>query len=210
MISQDSNNRPSGSTAVQCDAGIPIMGRTSDTGVYQILKVNADGSLPTASVTIPTFPDLLTPNATVLAPAGAKAANIILSYGTFTVNVATAGNFTIRPFFMADLTVLGAVTMYLIKNGSPLDAYTSTRLVGVDSYNPAITDYVNGLAASFHNIANQLIGISTAKTFVQSNNQQTEYYLEAGDYKLLVVVHTVLTTGATTIYDGFEIFTPTN
>jgi hypothetical protein len=186
------------------------MGRTSDTGVYQILKVNADGSLPTASVTIPTFPDLLTPNATPLAPAGAKAANLILSYGSFTVNVATAGNFTIRPFFMSQLTVLGAVSMYLIKQGSVLDAYASSRLVGTDSYNPAITDYVNGLAAAFHNIANQFIGVSTAKTFITSNIENFNVYLETGDYKLLVVVHTALTTGSTTVYDGFEIFTPTN
>lgn len=210
MISQNSNNKPSGSTAVQCDAGIPIMGRTGDTGVYQILKVNADGSLPTPSVTIPTFPDLISPNATVLAPAGAKAANLILSYGSFTVNVATAGNFTIRPFFIANLTVLGAVSMYLIKNGTPLDAYTTSRAVGVDSYNPAITDYSSGLAAAFHNIANQFIGVSIAKTFITSNIENFNVYLETGDYKLLVVCHTALTTGSTTVYDGFEIFTPTN
>jgi hypothetical protein len=210
MISQNSNNKPSGSTAVQCDAGIPIMGRTGDTGVYQILKVNADGSLPIPSVTIPTFPDLETPNTTPLAPAGAKAVNLILSYGSFTVNVATAGNYTIRPFFMAQLTVLGAVNMYLIKQGSVLDAYTTSRAVGVDSYNPAITDYVNGLAAAFHNIANQFIGVNIAKTFITSNIENFNVYLETGDYKLLVVVHTALTTGSTTVYDGFEIFTPTN
>jgi hypothetical protein len=208
MISQDSNNRPSGSTAVQCDAGIPIMGRTGDTGVYQILKVNADGSLPTPSVTIPTFPDLITPTVNVLAPAGAFAANIIIAYDGGFVTVATAGNFIIRPFFMANLTVLGAVNMYVVKAGSVLDTYIQSRAIGVDSYTPAITDYVNGLSAAYHNVSNQNIGTNVGKTFVQNNTAQTEYFLEAADYKLLVVVHTALTTGSTTIYNGYESFTP--
>jgi hypothetical protein len=207
MISQNSNNKPTGSTAVQCDAGIPVMGRTGDTGVYQILKVNADGSLPTPSVTIPTFPDLITPTANVLAPAGAFAANIIIAYDSGFVTVATAGNFIIRPFFMAQLAVLGAVNMYVIKAGSPLDAYVTTRAIGVDSYAPAITDYSNGLSAAYHNVANQFIGTNIGKTFFAAN-AQTEFFLEAGDYKLLVVVHTALTTGNSTIYNGYESFTP--
>lgn len=208
MISQNSNNKPSGSTAVQCDAGIPIMGRTGDTGVYQILKVNADGSLPTPSVTIPTSPDLLTPDATVLAPPAAFAANIILSYGNFFVTVATAGIYVIRPFFMAQLSTLGAVNMYLIKQGTSLDAYTTTRGIGVDAYSPAITDFSTGLSAAFHNVANQNIGGQIGKTFVQPNTAQNEFYLETGNYNLLVVVHTALTTVSPTIYCGFEVFTP--
>lgn len=208
MISQDSNNRASGSTAVLCDAGIPIVGRTSPTGVYEIIKVNADGSLAAPSVTIPTFSDLITPTANVLAPSGAFAATVIIAYDPSFVTVATAGNFIIRPFFMANLTVLGAVNMYVVKSGSPLDAYITTRAIGVDAYSPAITDYSNGLAAAYHNVVNQNVGGSIGKTFVLNTTAQTEYFLEVADYKLLVVVHTALTTGSTTIYNGYESFTP--
>lgn len=209
MISQNSNNKPSGSTAVQCDAGIPIMGRTADTGVYEILKVNADGSLPitTSPPTMLTFPDLITPQAAALAPVGAFAANIIMGYNAFTVTVATAGIYILRPFFMFQYTVLGAVNMYLIKNGSPLDTYVLTRGVGVDSFAPSITDVANGLSAVFHNITNQQIGGTIAKTQF-NNNQQFEFYLETGDYKLLITSHTAPTTGSATVYQGFETFAP--
>lgn len=207
MISQNSNNKPSGSTAVQCDSGIPLIGRTGDTGVYQILKVNADGSLPTPTVTIPTFPDLITPNAAVLAPAGAFAANVIMAFGNFSVTVTDAGIYTLRPFFMFQYVVLGAVNMFLVKVGSPLEAYINTRAVGVDSFSPSITDVSQGLSAQFHSIANQQIGGQIAKTLF-AVNQQFDFYLEAGNYKLLITSHTAPTTGSATIYQGFETFVP--
>jgi len=204
MISQDSNNRPSGSSAILCDAGIPIVGRTSPTGVYEIIKVNADGSLAAPTVTIPTFPDLITPDATVLAPAGVFASSIILAFGNFFITVVDAGIYTLRPFFMFNYIAVGAVSFYLIKEATTLEAYTNSRAVGVDSFSPAITDVANGLAASFYNIANIPVSANIAKT-VFNNSQQFDFYLEAGNYKLLVVSQG-LTTGVTTIYAGFETF----
>lgn len=45
MINQQSNNKASGYTSKQCDAGIPISGRTNDTGIYEIVKVTTEGEI---------------------------------------------------------------------------------------------------------------------------------------------------------------------
>ncbi len=78
---QNSNLRPDGSTAIQCDAGTPIMGRTSTTGTYQILKVNADGSiagLPSPIADASVYYSL-TPNITP-SPIGAMAGGTAILY----------------------------------------------------------------------------------------------------------------------------------
>jgi hypothetical protein len=209
MITQNSNNKPSGSTAVQCDAGIPIMGRTADTGVYQIIKVNPDGSIASPAAYIPNTTDLALPVANPLNPVGVFAAGIILYYNPsnvgFVADVQTAGVYVIRPFFMFQYTVLGAVNFALIQNGTPLDAYVSGRAIGTDSFAPSITDVSQGLAYFWHNVANQQVGGTVAKS-VFANNQQFEVFLEVGVYKLLVTSHTALTTGSATTYVGFEVF----
>lgn len=50
MITQNSNNRASGSTARTCDAGIPISGVTP-TSTYQTLQVSATGAMQTSLTT---------------------------------------------------------------------------------------------------------------------------------------------------------------
>jgi hypothetical protein len=209
MITQNSNNKPSGSTAVQCDAGIPIMGRTADTGVYQIIKVNPDGSIASPAAYIPNTTDLALPVANPLNPVGAFAAGIILYYNPsnvgFVADITVAGIYVVRPFFMFQYTVLGAVNFALIQSGTPLDAYAGTRNIGTDSFAPSITDVSQGLGYVWHNIANQQVGGQIGKS-VFNNNQQFEIFLEAGIYKLLVTCHTALTTGSPTTYVGFETF----
>ena len=48
MVNNQSNNKPSGLTAVACDAGTPISARTNDTGVYEIVKCTTEGEIITA------------------------------------------------------------------------------------------------------------------------------------------------------------------
>jgi hypothetical protein len=171
------------------------------------LKVNADGSITTTSTapTIPTSANLINPTVTNLA-AGAYVANRILSY-TNTVAITTAGIYIIRPFFMSQYSVFGAVNMLLVKNGTDLDSYTSSLTLGSDTFAPANSDIATGLSGAWHNIANQDLGGAQGKSLF-NNNQQFEYYLEVGTYKLAITVHTALTTTINVLRHGFEQFAP--
>ena len=207
-IQQVSNNRPSGSTALSCDAGIPIVGRTSSTGTYQILKVNADGSLAIGGAASALVPYSLTPTAYPLAPVAAKGVGIIVYYDQVTSAALTAGLYTINPTYQVDtLTVGGAVNFMLIKAGTPLDAYTSTRNVGVDGFTPAATDFQSGCGLFWHNNPLQIISSTNIQGTSNLNTTAKNVYLEAGIYKLLVYVHTAFTNASSTSYIGFTEFT---
>jgi hypothetical protein len=206
-IQQVSNNRPSGSAALACDAGIPIVGRTSSTGTYEILKVNADGSLPFASSNgtfVSGVPTSDTPIAGANPTTGIKAVDLVLAYNLVTPTPLTAGVYRINPFFICSATVLGAVDMMLIKAGSPLDAYTATRAAFVDGFSPSITDFADGFAVFFNNVANVNMGGNNALAYNRTN--QIDVYLEAGSYELLVKVHTAITMTAGAVYSGFYNF----
>lgn len=70
MITQNSNNRATGSTALNCDAGTPLVGVTP-TNTYQIIKVNASGGMQTS----------LTTDAMTLASLGLYGSNYYLDAG---------------------------------------------------------------------------------------------------------------------------------
>lgn len=206
-INQVSNNRPSGSTAKACDAGIPIVGRTSSTGVYEILKVNADGSLPLAAngTFIAGVPTSDSPTAGANPTTGVKAVDLVLAYNLVTPTPLTAGLYNINPFFICNASVLGAVDIMLIKQGSPLDSYTTTRVPFTDGFAPSINDFADGFAVFFNAISNVNMGGNNALAYNRSN--QITVYLEAGSYLLLVKVHTAITMNAGAIYSGFYNFT---
>jgi hypothetical protein len=206
-INQVSNNRPSGSTAKACDAGIPIVGRTSSTGVYEILKVNADGSLPLAAngTFVTGVPTSDSPTAGANPVTGVKAVDLVLAYNLVTPTPLTAGLYKINPFFICSATVLGAVDIMLIKSGSPLDAYTSGRAPFADGFAPTINDFADGFAVFFNANTNINMGGNNALAYNRSN--ETTVYLEAGSYNLLVKVHTAITMTAGAVYSGFYNFT---
>jgi hypothetical protein len=205
-ITQVSNNRPAGSTAKSCDAGIPIVGRTSSTGVYEILKVNSDGSLPLAAngTFITGVPTPQTPNSTANPITGVKAVDLVLGYQAINTSPVTAGIYKINPFFICSATALGAVNFMLIKGGTPLDVYTVSRNPFVDGFAPSINDFNLGYTAFWHNVVNQNMGGNNALAYNRSN--ELEVYLEAGIYWLLITVHTNITMNAGANYSGFYTF----
>lgn len=210
MITQVSNNKPSGQSSKACDAGIPIVGRTSPNGTYEIIKVNADGSLAGAAISPITnagIPYSLTPSAYPLAPPALKAAGVIVYYNQVTTTALTAGLYRINPFYMVDtLTATPAVNFILVKKGSTLDAYCSSRVVGSDGFTPAVTDFVTGYGALFHNCPLETISTANMKGTANLNATEKVIQLEAGDYALLVYVHTAFTNATPTSYVGFTEF----
>lgn len=206
MITQKSNNRPSGSSAKSCDAGIPIVGRTSSTGVYEILKVNADGSLPLAAngTFVSGVPTPSTPTATANPLTSVKPAGLVLAYNAVNVAPITAGLYEINPFFICNASVAGSVNFMLIKSGTPLDVYATGRAPFTDSFTPGITDFQTGYAAFWHNVTNQALGGNNVLAYNRDNKQSV--YLEAGIYWLLIYVHTDITMNAGANYFGFYTF----
>lgn len=209
-IQQVSNNRPSGSNAKSCDAGIPIVGRTSPTGTYEILKVNPDGSLAGAAITPVTsagVPYSLAPTAYPLAPPALKAAGVIVYYDQFTSTALNAGLYRINPFYLVDtITAAPAVNIILVKKGSPLDAYCISRNVGIDGFTPAVTDFVGGYGVFWHNLLLETISTANLKGTANLNATEKIVQLEAGNYALLIYVHTAFTNATPTSYLGFTEF----
>jgi len=217
MISQNSNNKPNGSTAVECDAGIPIMGRTGDTGEYKIVKVEPDGSLSVnvdggGGIVIPqtsgfTYqPEVATLPAGII-PAGACIIYNPLPGGGFFINITEAGIYNIRPFLFFRATVAGTITFVLIKTGTAADTYTSLRILGSDTWTPTIAE-VQGSVAYFTLIPTvRASGGTVYKTqFNPTLLPEFNYYLGIGQYKLLVLCATTSTTNDNTLLYGFENF----
>lgn len=206
MITQVSNNRPSGATAKSCDAGIPIVGRTSPTGVYETLKVNADGSLPLAANGAPVtgVPTPQNPTALANPVTGVKPTGLVLAYNAIVGAPIASGLYKINPFFLCNASVLGSVNFTLIKQGSSLDVYATSRVPFVDGYTPAINNFQTGYSFFWHNIVNQAMGGNNAISY--NVNSEKIVYLEAGIYWMLVTVETAITMNAGACYLGFYQF----
>ena len=108
MIGQNSNNKATGYTAKECDAGLPISGRTSSTGTYEIIKTLDDGTLivqqPLSDSVLPYAMDALN----VATPGGAIGAGIIVAKQQITSSAIEAGLYKITPYYVMDGNAGGA------------------------------------------------------------------------------------------------------
>lgn len=192
MITQNSNNKPSGFTGKTCDSGTPISGRT-DQNEYQIIKVNNDGSLATGGTYIATTNPYIAVNPTLtVVPAGAPASGTYLSGATVTVT--EEGIYTINPTFIFDGNG-GGISFILAKQGTALGTYI-TGLPLFNLFLPTIANLVTGFFGYWHNTANQILGGSTNSVAYNRNNAYN-MFLEAGTYTLIA-----FTDGAVTLNGG--------
>lgn len=207
MISNVNNQKPVGTPAQQCDPGVPVMGRTGDTGTYQILKVNADGSLPGISIQDTQTPNTLVPLATAIPVPGLKGVGTTLLYEDITVIAPiTDGIYRVNPQVITNANPGGAINLALVKIGSTIDTYILTRNIGIDGFNPVITNFTTGFAMFWHNQAMQELGGGQVG-LAQPNANDRIVRLTAGTYKLFAWVHTAITTVSPTTYVGFSEFT---
>ena len=115
MITQNSNNRPSGSTARTCDAGQPISGITP-TSTYQTLQVSATGAMQTS----------LTTDAMTKAAMGILGINVYLGAGQST----TLGTYYYAIYFITD-SVLDTTLAGTIEQDASSNLVDLTTLAGV-------------------------------------------------------------------------------
>lgn len=202
MITQVANNKPSGFQSVQCDAGIPVSGRTSDTGSYQILKLNANGSLAPSNITQTGVPYIGTPTAIALVPGLPPNNTFLGSVPATSVPITTAGTYRLNPTFLFEGTTAGGISIILAKDTTNLGAYIQT-LPPFNAFNPVITDFATGLYAVWHNSVVQGVGNSVQTAYNRSN--ALEVYLDTGLYTCAIVSDTGLNiTGNAGLFGFYE------
>jgi hypothetical protein len=196
------NLKQSGSTARQCDPGLPITGRSADTGQYNIARINSDGSLGTVGAAGGI--DLITPSA-MGTPIGLIAANTVVNFTAAIVSGAALleGMYRVNPTAIWQGTGGGSLNFILYKTGTAFDTYASSVGSG-NIFTPSLTDLQAGVAGYWHAVAGQAIG---AQAFIAYNRSNAlDLYLEAGNYNLLVVTDTAITTTLSPMLVGFLSF----
>jgi hypothetical protein len=194
---QNSNLRPDGSTAIQCDAGTPIMGRTSTTGTYQILKVNADGSLPVGAntpLTPPSTPSSNSPFSVTLGSGIIGAGTFLFCVPCTIITTPNAGLYRINPFVAFNGIGAGSINIALVEDSSSLASYCFGLNPGVDAFSPGISNLTSGLSCWWHN--NTAEAISGQVQIAYNRNNPTNAYLSNTPQFLLAWVHTAITVGA--------------
>jgi hypothetical protein len=202
MITQLSNNKPSGYQSIDCDAGIPISGRTASNGSYQILKLSDTGSLLVQStvdasgVSYQIESNVGTPTGVV----GAKASGIFLGDTDVITTAISSGTYTISPSFVAEANSGGAITLILVKVGSTLEAYAGTLNAGTDAFSPSLANITaGGIACLWHTLplTNRISGTIMSAVGGNANTLEKTVYLEAGSYRMISVVDTAINTAGT-------------
>lgn len=202
MITQISNNKPSGYQSIDCDAGTPISGRTASNGSYQILKLSDTGSLLVSGGVNPASVEYQI-ESIVPVGTGVVGVKIATTYlGSIAVVPASisAGTYTISPSMILEAVSGGTITLLLVKAGTLLDSYSATLNVGVDPYSPTIATVTSGgLACIWHNLSlNAYLGANiTSCTGGNNNVLERTVYLEAGAYNMVAIVDTNITTAGT-------------
>ena len=183
---QNSNLRPDGSTAIQCDAGTPIMGRTSTTGTYQILKVNADGSLPGNASPLPLANYLAFNSIFTTFPPGTPGVNVLVQkVSLFSGNPITeSGLYRLNPTCVFSGSGTGGIDFILYPVGYAIETYIDGLTPGTDAFNPTIFDTI-GVTAFWHNTAVQNFGVNNKIAYNRDNS--FDVYLDSGSYKLAII-----------------------
>jgi len=203
MITQNSNNKPSGVTGKTCDSGTPVSGKT-DNNEYQIIRVNTDGSIVTGgSYLAGVNPYILTnPAGIVVAPAVIPP--LVFLGQVLSINVTDTGVYRVNPVYIFQGLTNGAVNFVLYKTATTLSTYVATLVAG-NLFSPTLADLTDGLAGHWHNTTCQVLGGTTQISY--NRNNTAELYLEAGIYNLVVYTEVNTTITAPTTLGGFYEFT---
>lgn len=199
MITQISNNKPSGYQSIDCDAGTPISGRTASNGSYQILKLSDTGSLLVQSGISASGVEYQIEFQTAIPTGivGGKVAGIYLGdFAVITTSI-SAGWYSISPSFILEAVTGGSISLILVKAGTILDAYASGLVAGADPFAPTMPQITGGgFACMWHNLplTNRVSNQIMSATGGNANTLEKTVYLEAGVYNMIAVVDTAITT----------------
>ena len=193
MITQNSNNKPTGFTGKTCDAGTPVSGKTSG-DVYTILQTNPAGALISAVGLITSAPFVLTNPQTIIQTGGALATGTFI--GAISVGSIAEGMYRVNPAFFYETAVAGGgITFVLYSTTGAMGAYIA-GLANNTPFAPATGQVQGGLAGIWHNTASQQLGAGSIY-FAYNRNNALDIYLSATTYGLAIV-----TDGAVNINGG--------
>jgi hypothetical protein len=181
---------------------LPITGRSSDTGQYNIARINQDGSLGTVGAAGGI--NLISP-AAIVTPIGLIAANTVVNFtGAIASGAALLeGMYRVNPTAIWQGTGGGSLNFILYKTGTPFDTYAGSVGSG-NIFTPSLTDLQGGVAGYWHTVAGVAIG---SQAFIAYNrNNALDLYLEGGNYNLLIVTDAAITTTLSPMLVGFLSF----
>jgi len=197
MIGQNSNNRNVGTSTKDCDAGLPIAGRTggSSTDSYQIIKTTNDGTL----AGFPLFNNYggvpyAGSNFNTFAVAGGAPPSQTFLGKTLSFAIDIDGQYNLNPILIYPGASGGGISFVLYREFSALYTYINA-LIPLNAFNPSSTDINDGLHGYWHNSVSQAIGNTLMQSYNRNNNLSCN--LITGTYFLAAI-----TDGATNINVG--------
>lgn len=195
MISKGTNNKQQNQTAIPCDAGSVVMGRTADNGEYKILKLDSNGNVITANSSNFVAGGNYSVNGnTIVVPAGSSAVvDTYLGGIDIALNPLAEGIYNISPFvtLQTNTNQVESVNIFLVEVGSPLDNYFAGLLPIADTFAPAPAFFIGllGLVEFWHGVnLNNLSNITLWKSNSQANLQRS-VYLKNDNYKLYLTAN---------------------
>jgi hypothetical protein len=193
MISRGSNNKQQNQTAISCDAGNVVMGRTADNGEYKILKVDNNGGIVTSNSS--SF--VIGGNYSGLAPTlfVANGSNAVIDTYLGATGLSNQpfieGLYNVSPFVMLQTTTnqIESVNVFLVRQGSGLANYFATINPITDNFAPVNLFNLEGLVEFWHNITlNNISNITNWKQSSQANLQRS-VFLYSGNYTLYITAN---------------------
>lgn len=192
MISKGTNNKQQNQTAIPCDAGSVVMGRTADNGEYKILKLNSDGSISSNQNTfvangqlssnvpfglVPIIPPVL------LAP------NTFMGGIDISASPLISGVYSLSPFVYFSASASPDINIFLVIEDSALDLYFQSLTAGASIFFPTGVDLQNGLVEFWHSVnmssiapisnffATNQANLKRDISISNPNNKQLRYYI---------------------------------
>jgi hypothetical protein len=197
MITQNSNNKPSGYVGRECDAATPIAGKT-DSNIYQTLRLNTDGTLPIVNYTGGT---IISSPIFVTTAVGALGANTYISNAS--LGFLMAGVYKINPTFVYAGTLAGGISFVLYQDFSTLATYINGLSQG-NTFSPGLNDLNNGLYGYWHNTVAENFGAGLSIAY--NRNNTLEVFLGSGNYNFAMISEGTVTISASGAQFGcFEV-----
>jgi len=208
MINQVSNNKPSGFQSKECDAGIPISGRTSDNGTYQILKLLPNGIVANQSPIVAQYVGLPTTQIFVV-PAAVTAGRFLGILPAF-LTIDERGVYDLEPYVQLECTGTPIIDLIITSVSSGLTTYAGTISAGTDPFAPTFGDFTL-VDSGFYFDDVPLLPVTSSANIQRSDIQNGvragkfhKFLFEPGDYSLILVARGSFTiTGAQSLV-GFN------
>jgi hypothetical protein len=190
MISKGTNNKQQNQTAIPCDAGSVVMGRTADNGEYKILKLDSTGAITSSNTSFVAGGNYSNNPTPTIIPVGPKPVDTLLTFVPIASIPLVQGIYQIAPFVILNSTTtpLPNVDILLVRKNSTLFNYINTLTIGSSVFLPTIANLQNGLIDSWtNNLVQNISTIGNIQVLESRISLQKNVYLDTEEYYFAVL-----------------------